>query len=116
MAADGITHPTPYTQLTTRTVYQNPSMRVPEDTCARSDGVIDTYGVIDKDDFAIVIAESDGAFHLVEQFRYAIGRRSWEFPMGTWPAGHSGTIAELARQELLEETGVRAANWRHVGH
>ena len=121
MAADFSEHPTSdgdaYRTLSSKTVYRNNWMRVREDTFARPDGSVDTYGVVDKENFAIVIAEAaDGRFHLVEQFRYAIGKRSWEFPMGTWPAGHSGTVEELAKQELLEETGVRAANWRRIGH
>ena len=120
MAADFSEHPTSdgdaYRTLSSKTVYRNNWMRVREDTFARPDGSVDTYGVVDKENFAIVIAEAaDGRFHLVEQFRYAIGKRSWEFPMGTWPAGHSGTVEELAKQELLEETGVRAANWRRIG-
>jgi 8-oxo-dGTP pyrophosphatase MutT (NUDIX family) len=73
-----------------------------------------TDAVVDKTDFAVVIAEEDGAFHLVEQFRYPLGRRSWEFPMGTWSAGQSGPVEELARRELLEETGVTAATWRRI--
>jgi 8-oxo-dGTP pyrophosphatase MutT (NUDIX family) len=120
MAADSSDHPTAvgdaYRTLSSTTVYRSDWMRVREDTFVRPDGAVDTYGVVDKQDFAIVIAESDGRFHLVEQFRYAIGKRSWEFPMGTWPAGHSGTPLELAQQELLEETGVRAAHWRRIGH
>ena len=105
----------PPRQLSTRTVYRNNWMRLREDTFAQQDGYIATYAVVDKTDFALVIAETNGAFHLVEQFRYPIGRRSWEFPMGTWPAGHSGSIEELARRELLEETGITAASWRRVG-
>jgi 8-oxo-dGTP pyrophosphatase MutT (NUDIX family) len=106
-------------QLTTRTVYANPWMTVREDTFRRPDGSTGIFGVVDKPDFAIVIAEEPLAgrrgFHIVEQFRYAIGRRSWEFPMGTWPAGRSGTTADLARLELREETGITAATWRHLG-
>lgn len=103
-------------QLTTSTVYRNNWMSVREDTFALPDGSVGTYGVVDKDDFSIVIAEADGTFHLVEQFRYPIGRRAWEFPMGTWPQGKSGSPLELARQELVEETGVSAANWRFLAH
>jgi 8-oxo-dGTP pyrophosphatase MutT (NUDIX family) len=103
-------------QLTTKTVYRNNWMRVREDTFERPDGEIATYGVVDRDDFAVVIAETGGAFYLVEQFRYALGRRSWEFPMGTWPAGHTGSDEALARQELLEETGVSAEHWRRLGN
>jgi len=90
-------------------------MSVREDTYTQPDGMVVTYGVVDKDDFAIVIAQEGDAFHLVEQFRYPIGQRSWEFPMGTWPAGRSGTAEELARQELQEETGLTAASWRQLG-
>ena len=116
MAPDDPERPAPFAQLTTRTVYRSNWLHLREDTYAQPDGVIATYGVIDKQDFAIVIAESDGKFHLVEQFRYAIGKRSWEFPMGTWPAGRSGTPEELARQELVEETGLTAGTWRQLGH
>ena len=97
-------------------VYANPWMSVREDTFERPDGGTGTYGVVDKADFAIVLAEQDGHFHLVEQFRYPIGRRSWELPMGGWPPGASGTPLELAQAELREETGVTATTWRHLGH
>jgi 8-oxo-dGTP pyrophosphatase MutT (NUDIX family) len=55
-------------------------------------------------------------FWLVEQFRYPVGRRAWEFPQGTWTAGSDGSAEELARAELAEETGLRAGSLRHLGH
>jgi 8-oxo-dGTP pyrophosphatase MutT (NUDIX family) len=98
-----------------REVYRNPWIRVREDVLERDDGSTGIYGVVERADFALVIpAEQDG-FWLVEQFRYPLGRRSWEFPQGTWGAGKSGTPAELARAELAEETGLRAAELRHLG-
>ena len=60
-------------------------------------------------------AVEDDGFWLVEQFRYPIGRREWEFPQGGWPAGHGGTPAELAAAELREETGLRAGELTHLG-
>lgn len=99
----------------TSTVYENPWMRVREDRFRRRDGSSGTYGVVDKPDFSIVIAEQDGRVHLVEQFRYPIGRRSWEFPMGGWPPGKSGSMLELAEAELQEETGLTAAAWKLLG-
>jgi 8-oxo-dGTP pyrophosphatase MutT (NUDIX family) len=99
-----------------RTVYSNAWLTVREDEFERDDGSTGMYGVVDKSDFAIVIPEQDGMFHLVEQFRYPIGRRSWEFPMGSWPAGRDGSALELARAELREETGLRAQRWQHLGH
>ena len=103
-------------RLASRVVYRNDWMTVREDDVVYSDGTRSIYGVIDKRDFAIVVAEQDGAFHLVEQYRYAIQQRSLEFPMGGWPAHGSGSSLELAQLELEEETGLSADTWRHLGH
>jgi 8-oxo-dGTP pyrophosphatase MutT (NUDIX family) len=98
-----------------REVYRNPWIRVREDTVERADGSTGVYGVVEKPHFGLVIpAERDG-FWLVEQFRYPVGRRAWEFPQGTWAAGDDGTPEELARAELAEETGLRAGELRHLG-
>ena len=99
-----------------RLAYQNPWIRVREDVIERADGSTGLYGVIERPDFALVIpAERDG-FWLVEQFRYPLGRRSWEFPQGTWGHGGEGSAEELARAELAEETGIRAGGLRRLGH
>jgi 8-oxo-dGTP pyrophosphatase MutT (NUDIX family) len=91
-------------------------MVVREDQIQRADGTAGIYGVVDKPDFALVIPMTPGGFWLVEQFRYPIGRRAWEFPQGSWTAGRSGSSADLAQAELAEETGLRAAELRHLGH
>ena len=98
-----------------REVYRNPWIRVREDTVELADGSTGLYGVVEKADFALVIpAERDG-FWLVEQYRYPLGRRSWEFPQGTWGAGKEGSAEDLARTELAEETGLRAGALTHLG-
>ena len=98
-----------------REAYRNPWIRVREDEVEHADGSPGLYGVVERPDFALVLpAEHDG-FWLVEQFRYPIGRRSWEFPQGTWTAGRDGTPEELARAELAEETGLRAGALAHLG-
>ena len=63
---------------------------------------------------AVVGVDRDG-FHLVEQYRYPVGHRSWEFPQGTLPNRADGEPAELARRELAEETGLRAHRLYHLG-
>ena len=99
-----------------REVYRNPWTTVREDTVVLADGSTSVYGVVERPDFAMVVpAERDG-FWLVEQHRHPIGRRSWEFPQGGWPAGASGTAEELARAELAEETGLRAGRLEHLAH
>ena len=98
-----------------REVYRNDWIRVREDAFELDDGTTGIYGVVEKADFALVLPEQDGGFWLVEQYRYPLGRRSWEFPQGTWPAGADGSREELARAELAEETGLRAGRLEHLG-
>ena len=52
----------------------------------------------------------DGSVTLVEQFRYPVGERCLEFPQGADEHQPDLDPLELARQELAEETGLRAAS------
>lgn len=103
-------------QLRTRTVYQNAWMTVREDLVAMPDGTAGVYGVVDKPDFALVIPRGDNGVWLVEQYRYAIGRRAWEFPQGSWAGGARGDQLSLAVAELREETGLSAKEVAFLGH
>ncbi len=104
-------------QVSSRVVYQNPWMTVREDEIRRGDGSPGIYGVVEKPDFALVLPRWRDGFWLVEQYRYPVGRRAWEFPQGSWGAGAAGgDQVALARQELAEETGLRAARMTHLGH
>jgi 8-oxo-dGTP pyrophosphatase MutT (NUDIX family) len=103
-------------RLSSRRVYENPWMTVREDMVRWADGSTGIYGVVEKPDFAVVLPRGEGGFWMVEQFRYPVGRRAWEFPSGSWPPGKSGSTADLARVELAEETGLRAEELVHLGH
>jgi 8-oxo-dGTP pyrophosphatase MutT (NUDIX family) len=103
-------------KVSSRVVYRNPWMTVREDTVRHLDGSPGIYGVIEKPDFALALPRWSGGFWLVEQYRYPIARRAWEFPQGSWGSGRKGDPVELARQELAEETGLRAAGMAHLGH
>jgi 8-oxo-dGTP pyrophosphatase MutT (NUDIX family) len=102
-------------QLDSRVVYQNPWMTLREDAIERADGSKGIYAVIEKPDFALIIPVERDGFYLVQEYRYAIGRRVWSFPQGTFPGRQDGDPAELARAELLEETGIRADRLVHLG-
>jgi 8-oxo-dGTP pyrophosphatase MutT (NUDIX family) len=102
-------------QLSSREVYRSRWMAVREDEVRFPDGSSGTYSVVDKSDFVVVIPEADGGFWLVEQFRYPVGSREWEFPQGGWPAGRGGSADDLAAAELREETGLRAGSLSHLG-
>jgi 8-oxo-dGTP pyrophosphatase MutT (NUDIX family) len=98
-----------------RVVYRNPWMTVREDTVTRDDGTPGRYGVVDKADFALVIPEAPDGVWLVEQYRYPVQRRAWEFPQGSWGGGAGGSQLELAAAELAEETGLSAAEMVPLG-
>jgi 8-oxo-dGTP pyrophosphatase MutT (NUDIX family) len=102
-------------QMNSRQVYANPWMTVREDDVRRPDGSAGIYGVIDKPDYALVIPSRDGELHLVEQFRYPLGLRRWEFPQGTAPNMADSDPADLAARELREETGLRAGRLTQLG-
>lgn len=101
--------------VTSREVYTNPWLTLREDEVERADGSRGIYSVIDAHDFAVVLPYDDGGFHLVEQYRYPVAARSWEFPSGSFPAGVSGTPEQLAAAELREETGFTAGRLAKLG-
>ena len=101
--------------LGSTTVYENRWMRVREDRIRRRDGSLSIYGVVDKADFVIVAPIDDGMVHLVQQFRYPIGQRQWEFPQGGWEGQPDADPLDLARGELEEETGLRAERMTEAG-
>jgi 8-oxo-dGTP pyrophosphatase MutT (NUDIX family) len=104
-------------QVSSRVVYRNPWMTVREDAVRHPDGTAGIYGVVEKPDFALVLPRWSRGFWLVEQYRYPVRRRAWEFPQGSWgSSGKRGDPTQLARQELAEETGLRAAGMAHLGH
>lgn len=101
--------------LSSRQVYANRWMTVREDAVRRADGTEGVYGVIDKPTYALVIPLDGDRMHLVEQFRYPVGARRWEFPAGTAPDRAEVDPAELAARELQEETGLVAGRMELLG-
>jgi ADP-ribose pyrophosphatase len=102
------------TTLSSREVYRNPWMRLREDEILRSNGQRGIYGVVEKDDAAIILPIGNGSVWLVEQFRYTIQERALELPQGGWEM-EIESPEELARGELKEETGLAAAEMTYLG-
>jgi 8-oxo-dGTP pyrophosphatase MutT (NUDIX family) len=102
--------------LTSDVVYSDPWIRLRRDEIERRDGGKGTYAVIERDDFAIVVPAENNGFHLVEEFRYPLGRRGWSFPQGGFPHGEKGSLDELAALELAQETGLRAGQLTSLGY
>jgi ADP-ribose pyrophosphatase len=102
------------TTLSSREVYRNYWMRLREDEILRSNGERGIYGVVDKEDAAIILPVDGDHVWLVEQFRYTIGERALELPQGGWEMAIENP-EELARGELREELGLHAAEMTYLG-
>lgn len=102
-------------RLDGRVAYRNRWMTVREDRIRRGDGSEGIYGVVEKLDYALIVPLDGSRVHLVEQYRYAVGGRYWEFPQGSWENEPEADMADVAAGELAEETGLRAGRLQRVG-
>lgn len=103
------------TTVASREVYRNPWMRLREDHILRSNGKRGIYGVVEKDESAIILPIDGDHIWLVEQFRYTIQERAMELPQGGWEMAVENP-EELARGELQEETGLHAERMVYLGN
>ena len=101
--------------LASKQVYADPWMAVREDAVRRQDGSTGRYTVVDSPDIAVIVAVDGDRLHLVEQYRYPVGARRWEFPAGTSDPTADGDAATTAARELREETGLVAGRLAPLG-
>lgn len=104
----------PWVRRSRRIAYENPWLTVWHDEVVRPDGEPGIYGVVHFANLAagiLALDEGDRVL-LVGQHRYTLDGYSWEIPEGGVPAGESAL--DGAQRELLEETGVTAADWREL--
>lgn len=61
---------------------------------------------------AVVPLTDDGEVYLVQQYRYPIGRTTWEIPAGKRETYQ--TPLSCAKAELAQEAGLRASKWKKL--
>jgi 8-oxo-dGTP pyrophosphatase MutT (NUDIX family) len=105
----------PIETLESRIAYQNRWLSLREDRIRLPDGSEGIYGVVDKPPFALVVPWDGERLHLVGQWRYTVRRFCWEFPQGSLHDRPDAPMEEVARTELAEETGLRAARLEWLG-
>ena len=106
--------PSPLTRTSRSLVYENAWIQVFHDEVMRPDGQPGVYGVVHPRTLAVGVVAIDAQDRvlLVGQYRYTLGRYSWEIPEGGVTIGDDPL--EGARRELAEETGYRASQWREL--
>lgn len=102
-------------RIDSKTVYKNRWMTVREDRVRRPNGDDGLYGVVEKPDFSLVVPFDGEKFHLVQQYRYPVGGRYWEFPQGSKELEPDTTPEQVAAEELAEETGLKSGNIVKLG-
>ncbi len=102
-------------RVASREIYRNQWLSLREDDVRRPDGSLGIYSVVDKPTYALVMPYDGQRFQLVEQYRYPLGARRWEFPQGTAPGLADVEPSALAERELREETGLRATSFEALG-
>ena len=104
----------PWTRRSRQVAYENAWIAIWHDEVTRPDGQPGVYGVVHFANLAagvLVLDDADRVL-LVGQHRYALDAWSWEIPEGGVPAGETALAG--AQRELIEETGVDAADWREL--
>jgi len=72
------------------------------------------YAYLKKEGGVCIVALNDAnEVIMVGQWRYPLNKYSWEFPAGGQEPGED--IFETAKRELMEEAGVQAETWVHLG-
>lgn len=103
-------------QVSSKAVYKNNWMTVREDQIEYPDGTEGIYGVVEKNDFVVIVPVQDELIYIVEQYRYPVAGRYWELPQGAWDQSKDSSPESMARRELQEETGLKAKRLEFVGH
>jgi 8-oxo-dGTP pyrophosphatase MutT (NUDIX family) len=104
----------PWTIINQKEIYENPWIKLTEFEVINPAGGKGIYGKVHFNNFAVGVIPLDAELNtwLVGQYRFPLGRYSWEIPEG------GGNLLEdpieEAKRELLEETGLVAGEWTEI--
>lgn len=104
----------PWTVTASSVPFSNAWFHVDKNDVVHPDGSLGEYTVVRVRRLAVGVLpiEPDGSVHLVGQWRFPLGRYSWEMPEGGGEPGEAPLAC--AQRELEEEAGLRAATWTPI--
>jgi 8-oxo-dGTP pyrophosphatase MutT (NUDIX family) len=107
----------PWKTISQQTAYENAWIKVEHHEVLNPAGNPGIYGKVHFKNTAISIVpiDSEGFTYLVGQYRYTLNEYSWEVPEGGCSIESGESTFEAAKRELLEETGLVAADWTQLG-
>jgi len=99
--------------VSSKEVYSCRLFRVTEDEATdRTGWKIDRSVVRHAGSAAMMAVDDKDRILLVRQYRLPAGQYMWELPAGKVDAGEN--VAQAAKRELIEETGLRAKKWKKL--
>jgi ADP-ribose pyrophosphatase len=104
----------PWQVLSSELKYSNNWIDVTHYDVLTPRGTPGIYGIVHFHHLAVGVLpiDEEGNTWLVGQYRFPLGRYSWEIPEGGGEIGIDPLIS--AQRELKEETGIVAATWRKL--
>ena len=104
----------PFEVIKSRTIYQNPWIKVCEDEVIRPDGTNGIFGIVEYSPGVSILAlDKDKNVYLIKEYMYAIERDDIMLPAGG--VDKDETPLTAAKRELLEETGLESEEWIALG-
>jgi ADP-ribose pyrophosphatase len=107
--------PKPWEAQVSATLHRNPWFGVLEQAVRRPDGKDVTFYTIDFPGPAVgVVVRKNDQYLLIYQHRFIVDQYVWAIPSGGVQSDES--LEDAARREVLEETGYRVSDLRHICH
>ncbi|MHC5063903.1 MAG: NUDIX domain-containing protein [Planctomycetota bacterium] len=104
----------PFSRLSTEVIVDNAWHRYCRDRYVHRDGSEGDYFYVDMPgSCGIIPVLADGRTVLLKVQRYLLETELWEFPIGGMKPGEDALA--VAKKELAEEAGYRAARWDALG-
>jgi ADP-ribose pyrophosphatase len=104
----------PWTITQSAKIHEDPWVRLDLDQVIRPDGLPGTYTTVQlKPGVTVIAIDQQDNVHLTSEFHYAVGRVTLEGVSGGIEPHEAPLIC--AKRELVEELGIVAAQWTHLG-
>lgn len=104
----------PWTVTQSAKVYEDPWIRLDLDQVIRPDGLPGTYTTVQlKAGVTVIAVDEQDNVHLTSEFHYAVGRITLEGVSGGIEPQEAPLVC--AQRELVEELGIIAGQWTHLG-
>ncbi len=104
----------PFKLIQSKAVYENPWIKVREDSVVRPGGQEGIFGVVDvRSGVSVLVVTNDQTVLLVKEYKYGLGRYTLECVGGCVDDGEA--VEATARREVKEELGVEATTFTSLG-